>query len=208
MFPKVSGNIPPMSEEGQRAAREFVAEELRRRPDLNRATLARTAGVDPKTLRAFLAGKRWPQGDKRKALSKALGWEPDEIDRIAATERHRRNIKYVDARTGDPIETRAGEGTLTSMELTSRFTSAISFATLAERINPNVEAEAAEFIVRATRLYEATTPFLDDREGGGGNAEDSSRVALSAIDDSMRDAIAAHEEEGSIAGEQEQPQEP
>lgn len=47
------------------------------------AGVARRAGVDPKTLRALLAGESWPRSETRARLEAALGWGDGEIARQA-----------------------------------------------------------------------------------------------------------------------------
>ena len=50
---------------------------------LNAPQLARRAGVDPTTVRAFLAGRRWPQPRTRARLARALGWQVGDGIRLA-----------------------------------------------------------------------------------------------------------------------------
>ncbi|MDI1289365.1 MAG: helix-turn-helix transcriptional regulator [bacterium] len=45
--------------------------------------LARKAGIDPGTVRDFLAGNRWPQMSKLAAIEDALGWATGSIDLLA-----------------------------------------------------------------------------------------------------------------------------
>lgn len=81
MFPEVSGNIPLVIDENREAARRFYAEAMAQR-GVSRAAIAQQASVDPKTLRAFLSGERWPQQETRSALCLAVGWPADELDYI------------------------------------------------------------------------------------------------------------------------------
>lgn len=79
MFPEVSGNIAVVDDNNREAARRLVSQEMTLL-GLSRARLAAVAKIDPKTLRSFFIGERWPQSDTRSAISTALGWPADEID--------------------------------------------------------------------------------------------------------------------------------
>ncbi len=48
---------------------------------LTAAKLARVAGVDPRTVRLLIDGRRWPTQATRDALCDALGWPRGEITR-------------------------------------------------------------------------------------------------------------------------------
>lgn len=50
----------------------------------NAAGVARAAGVDPKTIRAVLAGRSWPRSGTRARIEAALGWPEGELTRRAA----------------------------------------------------------------------------------------------------------------------------
>jgi hypothetical protein len=47
------------------------------------AQVARDARIDVRTLRALIAGDRWPTEKVRGRVEKALGWRPGEITRQA-----------------------------------------------------------------------------------------------------------------------------
>jgi hypothetical protein len=68
---------------GQDLARKTV---LTRMSQLrfNAADVARNAEVDPKTVAAFLEGKRWPQRSTRAAISEAVEWPAEYVDLLAA----------------------------------------------------------------------------------------------------------------------------
>lgn len=51
---------------------------------LNAADVARRAEVDPKTVGAFLEGKRWPQRSTRAAISESVEWPAEYVDLLAA----------------------------------------------------------------------------------------------------------------------------
>lgn len=70
-------------EQRQRASLAVRARMNERR--LTVATLADQAGVDQKTIRAFLAGDRWPRAASRQQMARALGWPPGEIARRAGS---------------------------------------------------------------------------------------------------------------------------
>jgi transcriptional regulator with XRE-family HTH domain len=50
------------------------------------AELAEKAGVDPTTVRAFLAGRRWPHASTRAKVARALGWKLGDAARAAFQE--------------------------------------------------------------------------------------------------------------------------
>lgn len=50
---------------------------------MNASDVARLSGVDVKTVRSFLDGERWPQQKSRAAISEALTWPANMIDRLA-----------------------------------------------------------------------------------------------------------------------------
>lgn len=47
------------------------------------AAVARTAGVDPKTIRGLIRGSHWPTARTRARIEKALHWPAGEITRHA-----------------------------------------------------------------------------------------------------------------------------
>jgi len=49
----------------------------------NAAAIARRAGIDPKTLRALLAGESWPTAATRARICEALDWPIGELSRRA-----------------------------------------------------------------------------------------------------------------------------
>lgn len=67
--------------ERERAGRAVAARirELRTSP----ASVARAAGVDPRTVRGLLNGTRWPTAASRESIALALDWRPGEIVRRA-----------------------------------------------------------------------------------------------------------------------------
>lgn len=80
----------------QDKAREAVLDELAAR-GIAKNAFAKAAGVDPATLRDFLAGRRWPQSPTQVKIEDALGWDRGTLDRIA------RGV--VDAPVGDSHHT-------------------------------------------------------------------------------------------------------
>ncbi|GAA2070986.1 helix-turn-helix domain-containing protein [Williamsia deligens] len=57
---------------------------LRRRAlGLDVAELARTAGVDAKTIRSMEGGDRWPRDSTVAKIERALGWEPGSVEAVA-----------------------------------------------------------------------------------------------------------------------------
>jgi hypothetical protein len=46
--------------------------------------LAKMAGVDETTIRALLAGSRWPRSETRDRITDALGWPVGELERRAS----------------------------------------------------------------------------------------------------------------------------
>lgn len=73
---------PLITPEGKRRAGLVVAERIEL---LGRTSgiVARDCGVDPKTLRTFMSGRRWPRVDVRNAIEDALSWPRGEIVRHA-----------------------------------------------------------------------------------------------------------------------------
>lgn len=68
--------------EGQARARR-TAQDRMSDLKMNLADVAREAGVDVKSARSFLQGERWPQKKTRAAISLALGWPANFVDRLA-----------------------------------------------------------------------------------------------------------------------------
>lgn len=52
---------------------------------LTAVELARKAGVDPGTVRALVAGRRWPNEATQEKLADALGWNADHLTRLAVS---------------------------------------------------------------------------------------------------------------------------
>jgi transcriptional regulator with XRE-family HTH domain len=50
---------------------------------LTAVQLAQKAGLDPSTVRAVIAGRRWPNEATRQKLAEALGWKLGDVARLA-----------------------------------------------------------------------------------------------------------------------------
>ncbi|OCB15128.1 helix-turn-helix domain-containing protein [Mycobacterium intracellulare] len=61
-----------------------LAAARRRELQMDQAGLARTADVDPKTVRAFERGERWPRERSRTRIEAALQWSAGSLERIKA----------------------------------------------------------------------------------------------------------------------------
>lgn len=72
-----------MENDGRVAARK-LAKRMMATARMNDADLARDAKVDPKTVRAFLNGERWPQRSQRAKMATVLGLEADGLDEDVA----------------------------------------------------------------------------------------------------------------------------
>lgn len=70
-------------------SRDDVRREVRRAVDSTgrtRKQFALDAGVDAKTLNAFLSGERWPHGPTRTRVEAALGWAPGRMTDLEAAD--------------------------------------------------------------------------------------------------------------------------
>lgn len=72
-----------MEDESLRKVGKLVASR-RRELQMDQAGLARTADVDPKTVRAFERGERWPRERSRTRIEAALQWPAGSLERIKA----------------------------------------------------------------------------------------------------------------------------
>lgn len=81
----------PLEEVGALAAAR------RRELNMDRAALARTAGVDPKTLRAFEEGERWPRDQSRTRIESALKWPAGILEKLRRGEKFpvRVDVEYL-----------------------------------------------------------------------------------------------------------------
>lgn len=61
----------------------LAVEERMRELGMTNAELARRAGVDPTTVRAFLRARRWPHASTRRKLADALGWNVGDAMTVA-----------------------------------------------------------------------------------------------------------------------------
>ena len=61
-----------MNDEQKRRAANYVLRAMSQR-GWDRVALTGEAGLDPQTVRTFLAGETWPQTSKRQAIEQALG---------------------------------------------------------------------------------------------------------------------------------------
>lgn len=84
-FRPLEGIIEGMPTPGQRRAGELVRQ-ARGELGISQADLAEQASVDPGTLSALETGKRWPRGQQRAKISRALGKPPSWLDDAAAGE--------------------------------------------------------------------------------------------------------------------------
>lgn len=175
-----------MTDATRALARHSVLLEMTRQR-LTNIKLASDARVDPKTVNDFLAGNRWPQRVKRAAISAALGWPEDEIDRIEQTgyaskwdeDDASKPSLFEDASEQDPEA--AGIA---------------SFAYLMQLVPTARRADALRAVFRVLADH------LDADEA------DQVRIGLSAVPDTVGDLVAADEQEQSISGEQESPDTP
>lgn len=71
-----------MTPEQRRRAATFTARRMRE-ASWTSAALARSARIDPRTLRAFLKGERWPRLDVRQSIEGALGLSPGALVAVA-----------------------------------------------------------------------------------------------------------------------------
>lgn len=71
----------PMQPEGRARAGRAVEQRIARLGKTIPET-AREAGIDVRTLRAFIRGKRWPTVAVRMRLCEVLDWAPGEIVRL------------------------------------------------------------------------------------------------------------------------------
>lgn len=73
------------AETASSAAQELVGSKIiDRRIELgmNQADLARSAGVDPRTVRELERGQRWPRDSNRAQIETALGWGQGSLERM------------------------------------------------------------------------------------------------------------------------------
>lgn len=156
--------------DNQDAAREFVRHAMSQ-GGLSRSALARDAGIDPKTLRGFLDGGRWPQQESRSAISKALGWSADEIDHIEQTGVHRFTVNVRDVETGR-ISSHESSVSRDDWKLTALFTGVVDFGAHIRDHYPPLAGRAHDLIQEAADLWRDAN---EDSRGGDGDAEDSGR---------------------------------
>lgn len=182
MFLVYSGNVLLMEDANRELARKMLAEEMAFL-GMNKAGLAAKAEVDPKTLRSFFRGVRWPQADKRRAISVAVGWPPDEIDHIVANGKRsqgpRRPTEAID-------EARA--------RVVARYTEAMRLAEIVELDPRRLFRATDDFIGAAQALWSQALEVLNDmEEGGDGNVAGSTAsiaadTDVSAADDELQAA--------------------
>jgi len=103
-----------------------LAKEAREKSGLSRPALAERAGVSVKTIYSFETAATWPQATRLAAISKAIGWDYEKIERILNSERDPEELSLWDLK-GDPwgderprhVSEFSDEELL--MELTARF---------------------------------------------------------------------------------------
>jgi hypothetical protein len=187
MFLNVPGNICCMSESGREAARRAVAFQMQSK-SLSRAALAAEAKVDPKTLRSFLDGERWPQSKTRADISVAIGWLPDEIDYIARNGRRRVGAEFHPA-----FRSRRPDA---SLRYASDLATTLMFLLDVAEAEPRLEDEGRRLVREVNAYWRTFCEYLLEEESH----------ELSAVPDEVGDLIAADEQETSISGEQGEPE--
>lgn len=191
------------------------------RAGLTNLELAARAKVDPKTVNDFLSGKRWPQRVKRAAISTALGWPGDELDRIADT-----GTVSVGRDAGRKITVDGGKVVTKSLlgypldeafyyqlgrleivlqmippDRLDEATTLGAQAILGAVMTPEIEELAEEFKGLMDRRFAEEGDRVGPSEGmrPGPGSE-----GVSEVTGIIRPAIAADEQDQSIAGEAEQ----
>lgn len=163
LFLSASGNMALMEEQEGEAGARRVVEKRMRTTGVSRTDLAKLTNLDPKTIRAFLDGSRWPQAESRRKIAAALGWLPDEIDHIVETGVHRGEVTYRDISTGaeyqKPVEIRVD-----SIETTELFTQAIAFPAHVGRLRPDLADQVEVVIEGLTALWRAARRPSGSRE--------------------------------------------
>lgn len=78
-----------------------LAKEARETAGLSRPAMAERASISVKTIYSFENADTWPQATRLAAISKALGWEYEKIERLLNSEREPSEVTLNDLQ-GDP----------------------------------------------------------------------------------------------------------
>lgn len=165
-------------DEGRAAARKMVETEMAKK-GISRTELAKLTDLDPKTVRAFLDGTRWPLLASLRKISSALGWLPDEIEHMVESGEHRGTATYK-AMSGEEYQ-KILSMPIESIRTTDLFLHALTFPAHVTKAHPELAEQAEAVIAELTALWSLA------RRAGGMPVSATSNVLPPASVDETRE---------------------